>query len=343
MKIEIDDLSRAEIHALLNEHLQSMHALSPPQSVHALDLERLRVPAITFWSAWEHGQLLGCGALKELDPFHGEVKSMRTPSVRRRCGAGRAILAHIIDVAKARGYRCLSLETGAVEAFKPAQTLYESAGFTRCGPFGDYALGPFSVFMTMRLPQAVEKAIEAPSPVEQGAPASKPDFIPLEGGCSCKTIRYRLETAPLFVHCCHCRWCQRESGAAFALNAMIESDRVTHLGALPELVDTPSASGLGQKIARCPHCRVAVWSHYSGSGPLTRFVRVGTLDTPDRLPPDVHIFTASRQPWVVLSAGTPAFDAFYDIEQLWPTASLARRQVLAPRIQAHQASLRGST
>ena len=156
MKIEIDDLSRAEIHALLNEHLQSMHELSPPESVHALDLERLRVPAITFWSAWAHGQLLGCGALKELDPSHGEVKSMRTPSARRRSGAGRAILMHIIEVAQARGYQRLSLETGAAEAFKPAQTLYESAGFVRCGPFGDYAEDSFSVFMTLRLPQTLQ-------------------------------------------------------------------------------------------------------------------------------------------------------------------------------------------
>ena len=154
MQIEIDDLSRPEIHALLNEHLQSMHALSPPESVHALDLEHLRAPGLTFWSAWEDGQLLGCGALKELDPAHGEVKSMRTPSARRRSGAGRAILAHIIEVAKARGYQSLSLETGAVEAFKPAQTLYESVGFVRCGPFGDYPEDPFSVFMTLRLSQA---------------------------------------------------------------------------------------------------------------------------------------------------------------------------------------------
>ena len=154
MQIEIDDLTRPEIHALLNEHLHSMHALSPPESVHALDLERLRAPSITFWSAWEDGQLLGCGALKELDPAHGEVKSMRTSNARRRSGAGRAILAHIIEVAKARGYQRLSLETGAVDAFKPAQTLYESVGFSRCGPFGDYVQDPFSVFMTLRLSQA---------------------------------------------------------------------------------------------------------------------------------------------------------------------------------------------
>lgn len=153
MQIEIDDLSRPEIHALLNEHLQSMHALSPPESVHALDLDRLRVPGITFWSAWDGTRLLGCGALKELDAAHGEVKSMRTPADRRRTGAGRAILLHIVEVAKARGYRRLSLETGGVEAFNPALTLYESAGFTRCGPFADYTEDPFSVFMTLRLTQ----------------------------------------------------------------------------------------------------------------------------------------------------------------------------------------------
>ena len=163
-------------------------------------------------------------------------------------------------------------------------------------------------------------------------------FTP-EGGCDCKRIRYRLESRPLFVHCCHCRWCQRESGSAFALNAMIESDRVTNLGEEPDLVDTPSNSGSGQKIARCPSCRVAVWSHYAGSGPITRFVRVGTLDQPDLLPPDVHIFTESKQPWVVLPPGTPAFEAFYDRDALWPQASLPRRQALLPMIEAYLAGL----
>jgi putative acetyltransferase len=151
MKIEIDDLSRPAVHALLNEHLQSMYALSPPESVHALDLEKLRKPEITFWSAWDGSLLLGCGALKELDPKHGEVKSMRTPDALRRKGAGRAILAHIIEVARSRSYERLSLETGSMEAFKPAQRLYESFGFTYCGPFGEYTEDPNSVFLTMRL------------------------------------------------------------------------------------------------------------------------------------------------------------------------------------------------
>jgi aromatic ring-cleaving dioxygenase len=161
-------------------------------------------------------------------------------------------------------------------------------------------------------------------------------MYPLSGGCDCGTVRYRMETAPLFVHCCHCRWCQRETGASFALNAMIEADRVTLLGAEPEIVDTPSASGKGQKIARCPKCRVAVWSNYSGAGPAVRFVRVGTLDEPDRLPPDIHIFTASKQPWVILPPGVPAVPEYYDAKQYWPAESLARRKALRAAIAAQQ-------
>jgi putative acetyltransferase len=154
MKIKIDDLQHPAIHALLNEHLQNMYELSPPESVHALNLEKLRAPDITFWTAWENDVLLGCGALKELDRKHGEIKSMRTPLAHRRKGAGRAILAYIIEVAKGRGYERLSLETGSAAAFKPAQKLYEGFGFTYCGPFGDYAEDPNSVFMTLRLEQS---------------------------------------------------------------------------------------------------------------------------------------------------------------------------------------------
>lgn len=156
MNIETDDLTRAEIHALLQEHLRSMYELSPPESVHALDLESLRKPEITFWSAWEGPLLLGCGALKELDSKHGEVKSMRTPSARRRRGAGRAILSHIVRVAKDRGYERLYLETGSPGAFMPARTLYASYGFTICGPFGDYADDPNSVFMMLDLGSLTE-------------------------------------------------------------------------------------------------------------------------------------------------------------------------------------------
>lgn len=154
------------------------------------------------------------------------------------------------------------------------------------------------------------------------------NFVPLEGGCDCRHIRYRMESAPLIVHCCHCRWCQRESGASFALNAVIESDRIRLLGAAPKVVDTPSASGYGQKFLRCPRCRVAVWSHYAGLGEAMSFVRVGTLDEPDRLPPDIHIYTASKQPWVVLPPDAVAVPAYYDNKQYWPAESLARLRVL---------------
>ena len=151
MRIEIDDLTRPEVHALLNEHLQNMHALSPAESVHALDVERLRQPEITFWSIWEEEQLLGCGALKELSCSHGEIKSMCTPKVLRRKGAGKAILAHIISCARQRAYKRLSLETGSGAQFLPARKLYESFGFLFCGPFADYQEDAHSCFMTLEL------------------------------------------------------------------------------------------------------------------------------------------------------------------------------------------------
>ncbi len=152
-----------------------------------------------------------------------------------------------------------------------------------------------------------------------------------EGGCDCRFIRYRLVRTPLFVHCCHCRWCQRETGSAFALNAMIETECVELLHGEPGGVMTPSNSGRGQDIARCPQCRVALWSHYPGAGPLFAFVRVGTLDDPDRFPPDIHIFTMSKQPWVILPKGVPAMREYYDREQHWPEESLARREAVLAR------------
>ena len=154
---------------------------------------------------------------------------------------------------------------------------------------------------------------------------------PFDGGCDCRDVRYRMSTAPLFVHCCHCRWCQRESGASFALNAMIESDRLQVLHGDVDMVLTPSQSGKGQKIARCPKCRIALWSHYAGGGDAVSFVRVGTLDEPDRLPPDVHIFTASKQPWVVLPPGVPAVPEYYKSAEPWPKESLERRAALFAR------------
>jgi hypothetical protein len=149
-----------------------------------------------------------------------------------------------------------------------------------------------------------------------------------DGGCPCRAVRYRMTTGPLFVHCCHCRWCQRESGASFALNAMIETDRLQLLSGTPDPVNTPSQSGRGQTIFRCPACRVALWSHYAGAGQRVCFVRVGTLDEPDRLAPDIHIFTQSKQPWVVLPPGAPAVNAYYDRDAYWPAESLARRRAL---------------
>lgn len=151
MRIQIDDPARPDVYALLQEHLRNMHELSPPESVHALDVSKLRDPEITFWTVREGELLLGCGALKEMDPAHGEVKSMRTPSALRRRGAGRAVLAQIVRVARERGYRRLSLETGSMPAFAPAQRLYESFGFVYCAPFGEYEADPNSVFMTLSL------------------------------------------------------------------------------------------------------------------------------------------------------------------------------------------------
>src|ERR1700682_6497516 len=154
--------------------------------------------------------------------------------------------------------------------------------------------------------------------------------LPLDGGCTCGEVRYRMTSKPMFVHCCHCRWCQRETGASFALHAMIEADRVSVLKGEVEVVDTPSNSGKGQRIARCPKCQIALWSNYAGAGDAVRFVRVGTLDEPDRLPPNIHIFTSSKQPWVVLPPNMPAVEEYYERTVYWPKESLERRSALRP-------------
>ena len=146
----------------------------------------------------------------------------------------------------------------------------------------------------------------------------------MDGGCDCRGVRYRMTSAPMIVHCCHCTWCQRETGSAFALNAMIEANRVELTSGEVERVDTPSLSGKGQKIWRCPQCKVALWSNYSGSGDKVRFMRVGTLDTPAAMPPDIHIFTSTKQPWVVLPQGTPAVPEYYKPREMWPKASQER-------------------
>jgi hypothetical protein len=149
-----------------------------------------------------------------------------------------------------------------------------------------------------------------------------------EGGCSCRHIRYRMSGKPLFVHCCHCHWCQRETGSAFVLNAMIEAERVRLFEGEVQMVDTPSNSGKGQRVARCPKCFVALWSHYAGAGDAVSFVRVGTLDDPESHAPDVHIFTSTKQPWVQLPAGVPAFAEFYKPAEQWPKDSLSRYAAL---------------
>jgi putative acetyltransferase len=151
MDIRLDDLRGPEIAALLQEHLRDMHRVSPPESVHALDLESLRKPDITFWTMWDAGILVGCGALKELDPQHAEIKSMRTASSHRRQGVAKQLLQHLLAEAKQRGYTRVSLETGSMEFFLPARALYASFGFAQCAPFANYSADPNSVFMTKEL------------------------------------------------------------------------------------------------------------------------------------------------------------------------------------------------
>jgi hypothetical protein len=146
-----------------------------------------------------------------------------------------------------------------------------------------------------------------------------------DGGCACGTLRYRMQSAPMFVHCCHCKDCQRQTGSAFVLNALIETDRVQLLSGDPQPSSMPTDSGKPHRVFRCPQCGTAVWSEYGGVGAL-RFVRVGTLDEPTALPPDVHIYTRSKQPWVALPDGVPAFEAYYRASSLWPATSLERRK-----------------
>ena len=146
-----------------------------------------------------------------------------------------------------------------------------------------------------------------------------------EGGCACGRVRYRLNSRPMFVNCCHCHDCQRQTGSAFVINAIIETDRIEMLSGLPEPVRVPTDSGRPHDIYRCPQCRTALWSDYGGR-PKLRFVRVGTLDEPAALPPDAYIFTRSKLPWVGLPAGAPTFEIYYDLEKLWLAESLARRR-----------------
>jgi hypothetical protein len=149
----------------------------------------------------------------------------------------------------------------------------------------------------------------------------------LEGGCACGAMRYRLTSGPMFVHCCHCKDCQRQTGSAFVINALIETDRIERLKGEPEPVTVPTDSGRPHDVYRCPLCWTAVWSDY-GRRKVLSFVRVGTLDEPSALPPDVHIFTRSKLPWVGLPESVPAFDVYYDMKSLWPQESQERRRAL---------------
>ena len=145
-----------------------------------------------------------------------------------------------------------------------------------------------------------------------------------KGGCACGEVRYRMHKAPMFVHCCHCRWCQRESGAAFALNGIVEAKELTLFKGQVTITDTPSKSGRGQRISRCPKCRVALWSNYSAAKDAIHFVRIGTLDNPDAFPPDIHIFTSSKQSWLNLESGAPAVPEYYNSSDYWPEESVER-------------------
>lgn len=160
----------------------------------------------------------------------------------------------------------------------------------------------------------------------------------MEGRCTCGQLRYRVEGAPLIVHACHCTWCQRETGTAHSLNALYEADRVVHTAGHPEIVNTPSASGRGQLIARCPTCKVAIWSNYAQAGPAVRFVRVGTLDTPGCCPPDIHIYTSTKLPWVVLPEGAKAVPEFYDVAAVWPAESRERVRAMRRRLREQAAA-----
>jgi hypothetical protein len=148
-----------------------------------------------------------------------------------------------------------------------------------------------------------------------------------EGSCACRAVRYRLLSEPMFVHCCHCLDCQRQTGSAFAINAVIETSRIELLSGTPEPVPVPTDSGRPHDIYRCPTCRVALWSDY-GRRPALRFVRVATLDRPHAIKPDVHIYVRSKVPWIRLPDDARTFEAYYDLKKEWPPESLARREAL---------------
>jgi len=153
----------------------------------------------------------------------------------------------------------------------------------------------------------------------------------MEGGFTCRHVRYRLNGRPLIVHACHCTWCQRETGTAHGLNALYEAERVEHIAAEPEIIVTPSVSGKGQRIARCPNCKVALWSNYPQAGSAVRFVRVGTMDDPGAYPPDIHIFTSTKLPWVTIAPGAKVVAEFYDLDEVWSDEAKERRRIMRER------------
>jgi len=157
------------------------------------------------------------------------------------------------------------------------------------------------------------------------------DTVFAEGRCACDSVRFQMISRPLFVHCCHCHWCQRETGSAFVLNAMIETAQVMLTKGKPSKVMIPSESGKGQQMVRCPDCQTTLWSHYAGIGDKVSFIRVGTLDKPGTVPPDIHIFTSSKLPWVELSHNIPAVSEYYSRKDYWPEESIARIKLATGR------------
>lgn len=153
----------------------------------------------------------------------------------------------------------------------------------------------------------------------------------MEGGCTCRNVRYRLNGRPLIVHACHCTWCQRETGTAHGLNALYEAECVEHIAAEPEIIVTPSVSGKGQRIARCPNCKIALWSNYPQAGSAVRFVRVGTMDDPGAYPPDIHIFTSTKLPWVTFPPGAKVVAELYDLDEVWSDEAKERRRIMRER------------
>jgi len=277
--IRRDDLSGAAIRGLLAEHLHSMTLHSPPESIHALDVEALRRPEVTFWSAWDGEELLGCGALMELDPAHGEIKSMRTATPHLRRGVARSMLEHIIAEARRRGYRRLSLETGSAAAFDPARRLYASYGFEYCGPFADYVLDPYSVFMTKALEPALAR-----------------------GGCLCGAVGFSAAMPAKWVAHCHCTRCQRAHGAAFVTWAGVEAS-VARIDDPEGLLHWHAGADGGER-AFCTRCGSPMFFR-STRWPGELHIARALFRDPVTPAPQVHAFHDTRVEWIQLGDALP--------------------------------------